>query len=189
MTIKNVLFLTLMTLYAACLSGQCQKIKYPFYEASAGVGVIPTFVKDQIQTELPPFSAGLDYRINERFSLGTRLGYTRVLSAADLMGDGDYEQFRNNFFMAGLRFAVHSRYFEKWDLYGGMNLAYTISKVDVIEGNVALLKKHLNYKPVRGSMMASAFLGAKFILKSHTCLFGEVGYGISLLSVGVSRKF
>jgi hypothetical protein len=188
MKIKNVLFLIMMILSMARGKAQCQKTNTQFLEVVAGVGVIPTFVKDQLHTDLPPIFAGLDYRINERFSIGSRIGITKVTSASDLLGDGAYEQFRNRFVMAGVRFSVHSRYFEHWDLYGGMNFAYTVSKVEVIKGNVALLKKHLNFRKVSGKFMSSAFIGAKFLLKPKTALFGEIGYGISLLNLGLTRK-
>lgn len=188
MKIKNVLFWTIMLLSVTHAKGQCQKTNFPYFEVSAGVGVIPTFVKDQLQTDLPPLIAGFDMRVNERFSIGSRLGMTKVTSAADLLDDGDYEQFQNHFFLVGLRFAVHSMYFEKWDLYGGMNVAYTVSKIEVLSGNVDMLKKHLNFKEVSGKFMNSAFIGAKFLLKPRTSLFGEIGYGISLLSIGVAHK-
>ncbi len=188
MKIRNLLLLSTMLLSITQGKGQCPKNNAQFFEVAVGVGVVPTFVKDQLQTDIPPVSAGFDYQINERFSVGSRIGITKVTSAADLLDDGNYEQFKNRFFMAGLRFSVHSRYFEHWDLYGGMNIAYTISKISVVKGNVALLEKHLNFGEVSGRFMSSAFIGAKFEMKPKTALFGEIGYGVSLFSLGVTRK-
>jgi hypothetical protein len=188
MKTKTVLFLMTFTVFTQFVFAQCGKNDYPFFEGVVGVGIIPTFAKDQIQTEFPPALCRLDYRLNNRYSFGVFAGHTIVRSITDLLGDGAYEEFRNRFSMGGIRFAVHSTYFEKWDLYGGMNFAYTISKVEVLNGNITQLKNHLNYKPVRGAMMTSAFLGAKYLIKPKTTLFGEVGYGISLLSFGVTRK-
>ncbi|MCB0652420.1 MAG: hypothetical protein KDC85_14175 [Saprospiraceae bacterium] len=188
MKIKNVLSLVICILTVHAALAQGEKLRYPYLEGFVSVGVIPTFVKDQIHTEFPPVMLGMNYRLNERYSVGLIAGHTRVRSAADLMNDGDFEQFQNKFYLVGGRFAVHSTYFEKWDLYGGMNFAYTISHVDILRGNITLLKKHLNFKPVKGSFMTSAFLGARFLIKPKTSLFGEVGYGISLLSFGITRR-
>jgi hypothetical protein len=171
MKIKNVLFLIMMILSMARGKAQCQKTNTQFLEVVAGVGVIPTFVKDQLHTDLPPIFAGLDYRINERFSIGSRIGITKVTSASDLLGDGAYEQFRNRFVMAGVRFSVHSRYFEHWDLYGGMNFAYTVSKVEVIKGNVALLKKHLNFRGSIRQIYELCIYWRKIPVKTENCPF------------------
>lgn len=188
MKIKCVLSLIFLTMLLQQAKAQKHNNRYPYWEGAISIGIIPTFVKDQSQTEFPPIQAGLNYRMNERFSLGMIAGHTRVASTSDLLADGSYEQFKNKFTIVGLRFAVHSMYFEKWDLYGGMNTAYAISGIEVVNGNIEKLKKHLNYQPVTGKMMISAFLGAKFLLKPRTTLFGELGYGISLLSVGITRK-
>ena len=189
MKTKYALSILICTLFLQ--TGFAQKIKttYPFWEASVGMGLLPTFIKDKSLTEVPPLMTGIDYRLNKKLSIGFFMGHTKVQSSFNMVGDAKPETFQNNFSMIGLRFAIHSTYFEKWDLYGGMNYAYTISNIQVIDGNVEELILHKNFKPISGKMMISAFVGGKFKLKNERySIFGEVGYGMSLLSFGFSRR-
>ena len=184
-TLSTILFaLVLQTGFA-----QHNKITYPFWEGSVSMGLLPTFVKDKSVTELPPLLANVSYRVNKKFSVGLFVGHTRVNSSSNIIGDAEPETFRNKFSMAGIRFAIHSTYFKNWDIYGGMNYAYTHSNIEVIKGNVEQLKTHLNFKPSSGKMMSSAFIGSKYTPENgQFSFFGEVGYGISLVSFGLVRK-
>ena len=188
---KNLTLLSLIILGLSLQTSFAQnsKIKYPYFEASARIGLIPTFVKDISKAEVPPLGINVDYRLNRKFSVGVFGGYTKVISHPDMLNDGQPMTFSNQFSMAGARFAVHSTNLEKWDFYGGMGFAYTHSKIDVLRGNVDKLITHKNFKESSGKMMMSAFVGAKFLVNKDMTIFGEVGYGISLLSVGVSKKF
>ena len=158
MKIKHALSILICTLFLQ--TGFAQKIKttYPFWEASVGMGLLPTFIKDKSLTDVPPLMAGIDYRINKKLSVGLFAGHTKVETGINMVGDNRPERFQNNFSMIGLRFAIHSTYFEKWDLYGGMSYAYTISNIDVIEGDIEELKQHKNFKSLSGKMMTSAFV-------------------------------
>ena len=176
--------ITLQTSFA-----QNAKIKYPYFEVSTRIGLLPTFVKDVAKAEIPAIGIDVDYRINQKFSVGLFGGYTKVMSHPNLLGDGKPMTFVNEFSLTGARFAVHSTNLKKWDFYGGMTLAYAHSKINVMEGDIEKLKKYKNFKESSGKMVFSAFLGAKFLINKDISIFGEVGYGISLLSVGISKKF
>ena len=185
-TLFSLIFLafSLQTSFA-----QNAKIKYPYFEASARIGLIPTFVKDVSKSEIPAIGIDVNYRINRKFSVGLFGGYTKVMSHPNMLGDGKPMTFVNQFSLTGAKFAVHSTNLEKWDFYGGLSLAYAHSKIDVMEGNLEKLKKYKNFKESSGKMMYSAFVGAKYLVTKDLSLFGEIGYGISLLSVGVSKRF
>ena len=186
---KTLLSLIFLAFTLQISFAQNSKIKYTYLEVSARIGLIPTFVKDVSRAEIPAVGIDVDYRINRKFSVGLFGGYTKVMSHPNMLGDGKPMTFLNQFTMTGVKFAVHSTNLKKWDFYGGMSLAYAHSLIDVMEGDIEKLKKHKNFIESSGKMVYSAFVGAKFLVNTNLSFFGEVGYGISLLTVGVSKKF
>ncbi|GJM34859.1 MAG: hypothetical protein DHS20C18_38600 [Saprospiraceae bacterium] len=187
LTLLSLFIVMILTIQHA--TAQNRKTLYKGFEGSIGVGLLPTFVKDRTKTEVPPISLTLGYRINEKFSLGLFAGFTQAETNPDLLNEGNGVRCQNKFSSVGLRLAVHSIAFKKWDFYGGMTLGYTRSKLDVLEGDVEKLKQHKRYKPVTTKPLVSAFLGGKYEMSPKLGVFGELGYGISLFTVGMTYKF
>jgi hypothetical protein len=188
-TLLSLAFFLITLQFTNAQSQQFKEMKHPYFEASASIGLVPTFVKDISSSEIPPIGLTLDYRINRRFSVGIFGGYTKAMSHPDMLNDGKPMTFNTQFSMIGGRFAVHSTKFERWDVYGGMGINYTHSNIDVIDGDLSKLKKHKHFKTSSGKMMMSAFIGTKYAVTPKVSIFGEVGYGISLINLGVSKRF
>jgi len=189
MKTKYLLFIAFFSFSLQSSFAQIRASEFPFWEVSAGIGLLPTFIKDKGEVELTPFFITMDYRLSRKFSLGMYVGHTQVKGDFNLQIDGEGETLRNKFTMLGLRYAIHSDFSDVWDCYGGMNFGYTASRIEVLKGDVEQLKLHHNYKSVSGKMLISAFLGVKYTPENKRySLFGEVGYGISLLSFGFSQR-
>ncbi|WP_028296948.1 hypothetical protein [Olivibacter sitiensis] len=91
-----------------------------------------------------------------------------------------------NYVVVGARGAYHYNGFTstpKLDVYGGAMLAYNIVKYSA-EGNGADLSG--NYGSGIG---LSGFLGARWFLGENLGVYAELGYGVSVLGVGISFKF
>ncbi|KAA3634274.1 MAG: hypothetical protein DWQ02_11695 [Bacteroidetes bacterium] len=190
-TLLSLVFLLVATQFAVAQSKSkaFKPMKYPYFEASASIGMLPTFVKDISRSEVPPVAVNVSYRINERFSAGLFGGYTQAMSNPDMFRDGQPMTFNTKFSMLGARFAVHSTKYKRWDVYGGFGLNYTHTDIEVLHGDVEKLKKHKRFEPCKGRIMMSAFVGSKYAINPSFSVFGEVGYGISLLNLGVSKRF
>lgn len=188
-TLITLLFLCITLQFATAQTEKFKPMKYPYFEASASIGLLPTFVKDIASTEVLPLGFSLDYRMNRRFSVGLFSGYTKARSHSKMLKDENSMTLITEFSMIGGRFAGHFSNYERWDLYGGLGINYTHSNIEVIEGDLDKLIKHKNFKPSRGAFMMSAFVGAKYAINPSTSVFAEVGYGISLLNVGMSKRF
>lgn len=188
-TLLSLFILLIGTQIAVAQKQDFKPMKYPYFEASASIGLLPTFVKDITRSEVPPVAIAVDYRFNRRFSAGLFGGYTQAMSNPDLFRDGQPMTFNTKFSMIGARFAVHSTKFERWDVYGGFGMNYTHTNIEVTYGDLEKLKKHKRFDPSKGRVMMSAFVGSKFAVNPSFSIFGEVGYGISLLNLGVSKRF
>lgn len=191
---KNQIFLSLVFLFSslhftAAQQSTFKEMKFPYIEASASIGLLPTFVKDLTKSEVPPIAATVSYRICRKVSVGVFAGYTRVMSHPDMLRDGEPLTFNTRFSMVGGRIAAHCTKYNRWDIYGGFGLNYTHANIEVMDGDILKLKKHKRLKTSSGKMMWTGFVGTKFAVNPSTSLFGEVGFGISLINVGFSKRF
>ncbi len=163
--------------------------KLPKFEVSAGVGLLPTFLKDKKQVNVLPASLMIDYRINKKYSIGLFGGYSKSTSIInDKMMDKP-AMITNDFSVAGVRMAIHNMNFKRWDIYGGISLGIAHSKFTVKDGDVSKLIKHKKFTPVKNNFMPGAFVGARYTLGYNMAIFGEVGSGLSILSLGITKKF
>lgn len=189
---QNFKLLLLTITLCAFLSPQnatAQKYKVDKWEARAAIGLLPTFVKDHVKSELQPISFELRYRANKKMSIGLLLGNS-VSQSHQTHHTGETRMVRNHFKMAALRGAVHSSPFEKLEMYGGMLLGYTSNNVDYT--NTSEEKEEVSYFPVqktRDGIFFSAFIGSSYKVGDNVRLFGELSYGLSIASVGVSVSF
>ncbi len=166
-------------------------------QLSAGVGVVPTFFKDQVTTNVPPISLTLGYKVAEKFSLSAFASYSSTTSATIKYNDGSTNVFTNDMLMIGIRPAVHFVNLDKWDVYGGFSLAYNVPMVNVDNtpsdeplygDDKPNTPTPSFYREAENNFTYSGFVGASYLVKKNFGIFGEVGYGISLLNVGVTYK-
>ena len=189
---KNFSFLWLVGLLAilSCIPQitQAQRQIPPRWEVRAGMGMLPTFLKDHVSTQQLPLSVELRYRPVRQISLGFLAG--RSVSTGQVQHFSGGEQvFRNTYSQFALRAAVHSSPWETWELYGGLYLGYAHSQVDYQSD---LSKSEMNDLPrpaARQGVLISGFLGTSVRLLDEFRAFGEVGYGLSLATVGLSYRF
>lgn len=166
-------------------------------QLSAGVGVVPTFFKDGGSINVPPVSLTLGYKLAEKFSLSAFASYSSTTSSLIKYNDGSSNTFHNQMLVVGIRPAVHFVNLDKWDVYGGFSLAYNVPIVGVdntpsdeplFGDNKPDTPVPSFYREAQNNFTYSGFVGATYFVKSNLGIFGEVGYGISLLNLGVTYK-
>lgn len=187
---KNALFLILILMLSGSSTAlQAQRNKLQQYDLSLGVGLLPTFLKDQGKQVMRPLALTASYRLAPNISAGLVLGYSSTESSRTIHGEPQPAQLRNNFSMAGLRFAAHTTRFENWDIYGGVALAYMHSQIDVLRGDAEKWKQQYGIREHSGRMIMTAFLGSRLKVGDHLGVFAELGFGVSLLQAGFSYRF
>ncbi len=161
-------------------------------ELQAGIGLLSTFVSASAKTKTPPVSVGVNYRFKDFLSVGAYFGYSSTAyngSAKDGHGNTIKEdQFRlqNNFYLTGLRFQGHYSQ-GQLDFYGGAMLGYNFSKIDTNIEDVKDRPEGILIK--EGNLVTySGYIGLKYITPSKLGFYGEIGYGASLVTVGLSYR-
>jgi len=119
------------------------------------------------------------------------IGGPGVISLGGYIGNTGYKykhlggNYKWNYTIVGARAAYHYNGFsnaEKFDLYGGLMLSYNI--VSYSESGGPGLSN--NYGSGLG---LTGFLGGRYLFTDNIGAFAELGYGVSVLNVGVSFKF
>ena len=161
-------------------------------EIQAGLGLVSTFVSMNAKTKTPPVSLGINYRFKDFLSIGAYFGYSSTGYDGDMVdthGDiikEDEFSLQNNFYITGIRFQGHYSH-GQLDFYGGAMLGYNFSRIST---NITDPKDRPEGIVIEeGNLMTySGFIGLKFITPSKLGFYGEIGYGASLVTIGLSYR-
>ncbi len=117
--------------------------------------------------------------------VGGFIGYKSIVNKFQLFGDTYKDKW--SIVIIGARGTFHYDLFqvEKLDTYAGTMIAYHI--VNKTEDYPTQL--FYTTTSHSSSVYASIFAGAKYYLSPQVAAFGELGYGVSWLTLGVSLKF
>lgn len=161
----------------------------PIAELQAGIGLIPTYFKDNSKAVTLPLSFQAAWRVKPRYSLGVIAGYSQTDFQMQAIGDALPVQLANTYQMAALRGAVHTRHDERWEAYGGIAIGIQQTQIDVISGDISTIKKHRRIPESATKFYYSGFVGGRYRLTPSVGVFGELGWGASLVTVGVSYRW
>lgn len=158
------------------------------WDASAGAGVIPTYLMDKATVLVPPVSLGVDYRFSEKFSLGAAAGHSVSESRPITTPEGIVAQWTNKHYTVGLRPGIHITRKENWDFYGGfsvgVNFSHLDGKTDFEQADMKEIQEHMGIKERTVSPSFYGFTGMRYVVSPKWTLNGEVGFGISIFTVG-----
>lgn len=188
---KLILFASLLTLCLAQTQAQTTTFKKGDIEFASGIGLLPTFAKDNAQTITPPLSARLGLRVASNFSLSGYAAYSAYEASNIALPNGSFKDIESETFIAGLRAAVHANRMENWDIYGGAMFGYhmptvrqTVGDEKTAGGSAAPTFS----RPAENSLIYSAFVGASYFPVKNVGVFAELGFGISVFNMGVHWK-
>lgn len=132
-----------------------------------------------------PLLVSAEWVVNDVISVGPYLGYTSYSYNYGWLGSG--YKYKYTFFDLGVRASYHfSELFEirneKVDVYGGAFLGFVISSYsgDDFGGNYS--------DPYAGGLRLGIHAGARYYFSEKVAGYGELGYGIAPLSIGLTFK-
>ncbi|MFY8127186.1 MAG: OmpW family outer membrane protein [Chitinophagaceae bacterium] len=126
-----------------------------------------------------PLALSYELGVSDRLSVGAYVG-TASSSFVDQDGDG----FKNTYLVFGARGSYHFATSDKFDPYVGLMIAYNNVKVSTLGSGAGMF----GTAAVSG-ILPGGYLGANYYFTDNIGLNAEVGYGVSLVSLGVSFKF
>lgn len=158
--------------------------------ASVGVGLGSYLGGSGYKMSVPPILASydqciIDGLINDKASIGVG-GYLAYAANKWETSYSGYDYgFKYTYMILGARGTFHYQFVDKLDTYAGVMIGYNIvsSKYfgdDLYSGSSKASGSELSY---------SVFAGARYYFKDNLAVFGEVGYGIAALELGIAYKF
>jgi hypothetical protein len=185
---KRVLLVSVLLLVA--ISFTFSQIAYQKGDqvASIMIGLGSTLAVANATSSTPPLTLAFDYGYNENISLGGLFAYAGSSYEYSYGGYG-YKFSYSDIIIAGRGLyhydLLHN---EKIDTYGGLLLGYNIaSSSSEYTGNWPAY--YGKSEPVSvGGIIFGAFAGARYYFTPNLAAQAEVGYGLSILSIGVAYK-
>ncbi len=150
-----------------------------------GLGIGSNLGGSGYTNTIPPIGASLEVGITDQISVGGFAGIAGSSYKFPTFG-GEYK-FSYSYITFGARGSYHFATSEKLDPYAGLMLGYNVATVTV--------KEPANYTGPTisaasdGGVLVGGHVGARYYFNEKVAGFGEVGYGISFLTLGASFKF
>jgi len=197
---KKILFalLTLFTLTTITITAQNQVFKKGNFNAAVGIGVVPTYFADNAKVNVIPVAAKLGYNFTDNFSMNLYTGFSSSTSKMIEDFEGNSRQYENDYLIIGLRPELHTARGDKFDIYGGFMMGYNkafINEMVYADGDVenpidAPISGPTTRNPnaKTGGFLFSGFVGATYLVNPKLGIFGELGYGVSLVQLGATFK-
>ncbi len=171
-----------------------KRLKCPFQKGQTDlfmqVGVLPTYLMDKAKIVLPPIGLRAEHRFGRQYSFGVEVAHSVSQKTDFFTPTEEVREYQNTSYFVGLRNAVHCdcQRAENIDLYGGLTLGYNLTYMEVLNGEFGPPEWHRDIRPRRGSLTYSGFLGIRYACGPWLSLSGEIGFGVSLVQLGVGIK-
>ena len=194
--------IVLLLVVLVTIKAEAQSFKAKQVDINIGLGFGSRYRVSSVFGYRPPISISGEYGITDEISIGVYLGYTGYslrYTGSDYCnngnGNGGYYTYEDtyswSFYIIGLRGAYHFAKFvkdDKMDLYGGLMLGNTFYNYNY--STTSSCGNHIKtYYSTSGPHLAYAlFAGGRYHFTDKIGGFGEIGYGISYLNIGLNIK-
>lgn len=133
------------------------------------------------------------YDLSETASIGFG-GYLGCAFNHDDMSeheDYDVGTYIYHTFTAALSANYHYTGFRKWDLYGGLRLGYSYTRgtTDWDDDDFSIVLGATHAAKDKSEVAYDLHVGARYYVLRKVAVFAEAGYGISIVSGGLTYKF
>ena len=128
-------------------------------------------------TKFPLISGSFEFGILDLLNDKAAIGVGGYLAYTSFGYKGD-SNWSISDLIVGPRAAFHYQFMEKLDTYAGLMIGYDVVSYGQKDANLS------------GSGFTSSwYIGARYYFTSSIAIFGELGYGIAPLELGISYKF
>ena len=127
---------------------------------------------------LPPITAGFEYGLEDKISLGGVLGYA---GSKETFFGGEWTY---SYIVIGARGGYHFlENNDKLDAYAGVMLGYNI-----VSSSASTTISGFSFSASGSYMIFGFYGGARYYFSPQFAAYGEVGYGLGYVNVGIAYK-
>jgi len=178
---KKVLVTILVLFFVSSLSfGQVYKKGVTNLNAGVSIG---GFAGGYGTSDFPPISLGLQFGIHEKISVGGIVGYSSSSYDYGSWFGNDYS-WTYRYILVGARGEYHfiDLDVKDVDVYGGLTIGYNIVSVSEPTGFSGSYSVGASY------LFYGFHAGARYMFSPKIGVFGELGYGIGYITLGLNVK-
>lgn len=190
---KQFTLITLATLFTLALNAQKTIIEPGTLQFNAAIGVVSTYFKDDVQTSVPPVSVSAEVFVSPNISIGLYGAYTQAKGERAYENADVLESYDNKTKQFALKSSFYTNEMNNWRVYGGVLTGVSMADVDkdssTIKGDTSDNEPSFSRPESPNTFMFSGFVGVQRRVKKHVFAYGELGYGISLVNLGLSYRF
>lgn len=129
-------------------------------------------------SSLPPITAGFEYGLENKISLGGMVGFA---GSKETVFGGEWSY---SYVIIGARGAYHFlENNDKVDAYGGVMLGYNI-----VSSSASTTIPGFTFSASGSYMLFGIYGGARYYFSPNFGVYGEVGYGVGFLNIGIAYK-
>jgi hypothetical protein len=191
---KKIILVKTLMIFALCLGFSAGTFAQNVFSkgdrvANFGIGLGSYLGGAGYSTKILPISASAEYGIkdnlfdeNSALGIGGYIAYTsnrQEFSATGTNYGWDYSHF-----ILGARGILHYQWVENLDTYGGLMLGYNVASSSYFGSST-----NKGTASSVGGFTFSLFAGARYYFTDNIAVFGEAGYGIAALQLGIAFKF
>ncbi len=156
-------------------------------DINIGIGLFATMYGSGVNTSIPPVGFSLDKGITDKFSVGGYLGFSTAKSDVISFSDGTEASWKFKYIVVGARGSYHFKLIDKMDTYAGLMLGWNAAKA-TFSSNDPALEALIDTEPSAGGFTWAAHIGARYSINEKIGAFAELGYGVSVLTIGATIK-
>jgi hypothetical protein len=178
----NIKTALLAAVAAVCImNANAQVYEQGAKQLNLGIGLGSTLSGSGLKSALPPLGVSFEYGLKEKISVGGYLGYASATQ--ETFG----WKWTYNYVIVGARGSYHFAGSDKLDPYVGLLVGYNVASVKA--------EKPSGYTgpdlpaASAGGVIIGGHLGARYMFTDKIGAFGELGYGIAYLQLGLTTKF
>jgi len=143
-------------------------------DVNAGIGLISPLFIGGFRAVVPPVSLSAEYAIDNDFSVGGFVGIARSRNKF-------VSEVKFNYTIIGVRGAYHFNLIESLDTYAGAMVGFNRQVADFDD---TLFTSY----SASNSIYWAVYGGARYSFAGNLGVFGELGYGISWITAGLTVK-
>ena len=172
-------------LVCAAATAQAQNYQQGDKLLNVGIGLGSTFLSSGLKSTLPPVGASFEYGFTDNISSGAYVGYAGASHEMATFG-GEWK-WKYSYVIVGARGSFHFALTDKLDTYAGAMLGYNNAKITTTKPS-GYTGPDLPAAEA-GGVIWGGHVGARYYFTENVGAFGELGYGIAWLNLGLTAKF
>jgi hypothetical protein len=190
---KKVFSLWALSLFFV-ITGNAQNMEVGSNMLNLGVGVGGYYnAYSSYTSQTPAIGISFDHGFKQVgpgiITLGGYLGYKQLVNKNNYYDGANayYYKWTWTYLIIGFRSTYQYKVSDKFDIYGGLLLSLNNDKFTHTSNDPSYNNHVYNYGGTNVGF--SIFGGAHYLFSNKFGAFGEIGYGVSYLTLGLSLKF